>query len=654
MGAALLGVEGRGGQAGAEDAEEEAGEDVGRVELAGVVGVGEDQVRAEHGHGEGESGVRFPEQDLAGPLARAVPGGVRVGQGTLGDRLPDIGRLVQRGGDRRRRDVYERLDPRREREADQLGGADDVRAEELLVRQDMVDQRRRVGDQVDVLGEAPPRLPGQPQALRSDVPGEHIEPPGRQLAVAAQEFRVTGVERRVQPGPRVRVVLAAYDADEATAAGREPLQPVETHEPAEVAVGAGEEDGPRCFTARRGELSGAVQRPRVEELLQREVTGPYDRAAHAVHRGERRTARPRRAPRLDVGSEGAQVVRGAQDRADRHLHPEDLGEQRREGQRGERVAAEVGEARVGGRTPQQRAGGQLDRLGHRPPGALVAQDAHRVLLVPRQLLVQRLQSLPVPRLEAGRQVLAGVAEQAVGQRERLGLDEERARYLVRVQLRFPRGLLEGGGEILVGAVLPRRHDHRQQVGAFAVAVHVDLPDQRMRDVHAFEAGEGDELALGELDDVVAAVDVHVLVGADLGHDVAGAVEAVRVEGGGRHLGAAVVTGRQGRRLEDQLAARIRRVGGEVAEFGDVDELDVGHRGALDAGVEEDRAGLGGAVAVEDGQVEAGAHELAQLGGEGRAAVQRLDEPAADEPLPQVRLHGRVERLGVRELPCTPG
>ena len=86
------------------------------------------------------------------------------------------------------------------------------------------------------------------------------------------------------------------------------------------------------------------------------------------------------------------------------------------------------------------------------------------------------------------------------------------------------------------------HDDGKHVGAGAVAVDEDLPDRRVPAVGRLELGDGDELALRKLEDVVAAVDVSQLVGSDLGHHVTGVVPAVGVEELGGDLGPLVVAG----------------------------------------------------------------------------------------------------------------
>ena len=64
----------------------------------------------------------------------------------------------------------------------------------------------------------------------------------------------------------------------------------------------------------------------------------------------------------------------------------------------------------------------------------------------------------------------------------------------------------------------------------------------MAAVGRLELGDGDELALRELEHVVAAVDVLEMVGSELGHHVAGVVPAVGVEELGGDLGPLVVAG----------------------------------------------------------------------------------------------------------------
>ena len=62
-------------------------------------------------------------------------------------------------------------------------------------------------------------------------------------------------------------------------------------------------------------------------------------------------------------------------------------------------------------------------------------------------------------------------------------------------------------------------------------------------VHALQARRSDELAVGELEHIVAAIYVDQVIGLDLGHHVTGSVIPVRIEHRGGELGALVVARR---------------------------------------------------------------------------------------------------------------
>jgi hypothetical protein len=129
------------------------------------------------------------------------------------------------------------------------------------------------------------------------------------------------------------------------------------------------------------------------------------------------------------------------------------------------------------------------------------------------------------------------------------------------------------------------HDHRQQIVAGAVAVDVDLVHQRAIAEHRLQLRHGDKLALRKLQHVVAPVDIHQLIRADLGHDVTGPVVAVCVEHLGSDIGAPVIAGEQLVRFDDELAPWIWPVGVEVTQIGDVGQLVVDHRWTLHLAVD---------------------------------------------------------------------
>ena len=103
-------------------------------------------------------------------------------------------------------------------------------------------------------------------------------------------------------------------------------------------------------------------------------------------------------------------------------------------------------------------------------------------------------------------------------------------------------------------------------------------------VQRLQPRDGDELALRELEHVVASVHIDELIRTDLGHDVAGLVVTVRVEHRRGDVRPLVVAEHDAVRLDEQLAARIGLVGLEVTELGHVVELVVDDRRTHDAGV----------------------------------------------------------------------
>ena len=254
-------------------------------------------------------------------------------------------------------------------------------------------------------------------------------------------------------------------------------------------------------------------------------------------------------------------------------------------------------------------------------------------------------------LELRARQLADTGEQAVLQRERRCLDDEVARDLVGLQAGRLRNIFQRVADerlerrdiaAAAGQCIRCGHDDRQQVGACAVAVDVDLPDQRAVAEHRLQLRDGDEFALRELQHVVAAVEVRELIGTDLGHDVAGAVVAVRVEHFGGDLRPLVVAGEQSLRFDQQLASGMWLVGAEVAQIGHVGQLVVDHRWASHLTVDEDGPGLGAAVTFHQVQVEEGLDECPRLGRDRRGARHRRDEPSAEQALPLLGHHRRFQ------------
>ena len=204
---------------------------------------------------------------------------------------------------------------------------------------------------------------------------------------------------------------------------------------------------------------------------------------------------------------------------------------------------------VGAGGAEHRRGGPADGLQHRRVGAAATEFGKLVGLAFGQVGVELLQAFAVVLLELRPRQLADAGQQTVLQAERRGLDDEVTRHLVGLQVRLtgdglqrlgdPR--LERAGTVRGHRVFGGHHD-RQQVGLGAVAVDVDLVDQRAVAELGLQLGQGDELALRELQHVVAPVDIHQPVGRGLREDVAGPVVAVVVEHARGGFGPLVVTG----------------------------------------------------------------------------------------------------------------
>ena len=115
----------------------------------------------------------------------------------------------------------------RQRDADQLGGANDVGAEQLAVRQHVVDELGGVDDQVDGVGQPLPCLLIQAEVFLALVAGDDLEMVGSQFLVVAQQFGITTVEGLVHPFAGRSIVLGAHQADQLAVDQIHPLQPVQ-------------------------------------------------------------------------------------------------------------------------------------------------------------------------------------------------------------------------------------------------------------------------------------------------------------------------------------------------------------------------------------------------------------------------------------------
>ncbi len=162
------------------------------------------------------------------------------------------------------------------------------------------------------------------------------------------------------------------------------------------------------------------------------------------------------------------------------------------------------------------------------------------------LVVHGVEALAVARLEGRTQQLAHPGQQPVVPGETLRLQQEVARDLVRVQVGVGGDLLQRlrdqGARVAAADGVDVRHDHREQERLLAAAVQEDLADVGAGGEGGLQLGDGDEFTLREFDDVVAAVQIHQVVGPQLGHDVAGLVEPLVVEDLRRQLRVLEVSG----------------------------------------------------------------------------------------------------------------
>src|SRR5271155_4183631 len=101
---------------------------------------------------------------------------------------------------------------------------------------------------------------------------------------------VSAVKDLLEPGARRVGGGAANDGNEFAARTREPLQPLQCHEAAEVAIGAGEQNGVR-LTGGAWQRLGRSQRLCVDELLERQIACINSGFALPMDRGEGRSGR---------------------------------------------------------------------------------------------------------------------------------------------------------------------------------------------------------------------------------------------------------------------------------------------------------------------------------------------------------------------------
>lgn len=127
-------------------------EHVRHVELARPCAVRQNHVRAEDRDGQSEFVERIAQQHLTGPLGVAVAVGVRIvhrPRWAVDAYVAVFSEFLDARCDGHRRQIGHGLDMVGQRQPDDLGRADDVGSEEVLVRQGMVDERGRVDDAID-------------------------------------------------------------------------------------------------------------------------------------------------------------------------------------------------------------------------------------------------------------------------------------------------------------------------------------------------------------------------------------------------------------------------------------------------------------------------------------------------------------------------
>ncbi|SHU77415.1 Uncharacterised protein [Mycobacteroides abscessus subsp. abscessus] len=284
----------------------------------------------------------FAQQYLAGPLAVAVAVRVQLVHGTHRADEPDIGlfvecRRIDICRDRDRGQVGDRLDLGSDGQLDDLGGADDIRSEQLAVGQYVVDQGGGVHDDVDGLGQALPGVGIQAKVGVADIAGQYFEVLVGQRPEVRQQLRVAGVEGFLEAAVGGLGILTADDGDQLAFCLVQALKPFQCQVVAQVAVGPGEQDGvwdPDGLRKRRCRMQGGL----VDELIQGQVRGPDLRMPGAVHRLRGRPRPARIALFINKFRNTAEIVCGTDDDSDRYFDREDIAQQIREGQCGQRIA----------------------------------------------------------------------------------------------------------------------------------------------------------------------------------------------------------------------------------------------------------------------------------------------------------------------------
>ncbi len=142
-----------------------------------------------------------------------------------------------------RRDIVEWLEPCSDGQAYEFCGADDIGAEQLAVRQNVVDQRCGMHDQIDVCRQSCPCCFVQAQIGLSDIAGDNFKMAACQRFEMPAQLGIAAVEHFGDTLARCRRSMAAYDADQLAVYLGQPLQPFDAKKTAEKTVRPGQQHG---------------------------------------------------------------------------------------------------------------------------------------------------------------------------------------------------------------------------------------------------------------------------------------------------------------------------------------------------------------------------------------------------------------------------
>ncbi|SKH38872.1 Uncharacterised protein [Mycobacteroides abscessus subsp. abscessus] len=152
-----------------------------------------------------------------------------------------------------------------------------------------------------------------------------------------QKSRIPTVESFLQAVVGGLGILTADDGDQFAVCLVQALKPFQCQVVAQIAVGPGEQDGvwdPDGLRKRRCRAQGGL----VDELVQRQVRGPDLAVPGAVYRLRGRPRPARIALFINKFRNTAEIVCGTDDDSDRYFDREDIAQQIREGQCGQRIA----------------------------------------------------------------------------------------------------------------------------------------------------------------------------------------------------------------------------------------------------------------------------------------------------------------------------